>query len=79
MGPLYTLSSTIPTPDRHSCRFLPSLDGVAGRYTVSGLMVAAWLKDTLEKLPVWPNSQPDGFLQLWATISQTRIWIKQDR
>lgn len=31
---------------------------------LNGLDPAAWLKDTLEKLPTWPNSRLDELLPL---------------
>jgi hypothetical protein len=32
---------------------------VGYRHKLNGLEPYAWLKDTLEKLPVWPNSRID--------------------
>jgi transposase len=34
---------------------------------LNDLEPAAWLKDTLEKLPVWPNSRIDELLPLGMT------------
>jgi transposase len=31
---------------------------------LNGLEPAAWLKDTLDKLPTWPNSRIDELLPL---------------
>jgi len=35
-----------------------------GTAKLNGLNSAAWLKDTLEKLPTWPNSRIDELLPL---------------
>jgi hypothetical protein len=35
---------------------------LAGHRELNGLNPEAWLKDTLEKLPVWPNSRIDELL-----------------
>jgi len=35
-----------------------------GTAKLNGLDPAAWLKDTLEKLPIWPNSKIDELLPL---------------
>jgi len=35
-----------------------------GTAKLNGLNPAAWLKDTLEKLPAWPNSRIDELLPL---------------
>lgn len=40
---------------------IQTLLGTAKRY---GLNPAAWLKETLEKLPIWPNSRIDESLPL---------------
>jgi transposase len=38
-----------------------------GTAKLNGLDPAAWLKDTLEKLPTWPNSRIDELLPFAAT------------
>ncbi|MDO8886214.1 transposase domain-containing protein, partial [Candidatus Oleimmundimicrobium sp.] len=39
---------------------------------LNGIEPAAWLKDTLEKLPTWPNSRIDELLPLGAS---TRVKV----
>lgn len=34
---------------------------------LNGIEPAAWLKDTLEKLPTWPNSRIDELLPLGSS------------
>jgi transposase len=38
-----------------------------GTAKLNGLHPAAWLRDTLEKLPTWPNSRIDELLPFAAT------------
>jgi len=40
------------------------IQSLLGTAKLNGLDPAAWLKDTLEKLPVWPNSRIDELLPL---------------
>ena len=44
-----------------ACNTIQSLIGTA---RLNGLDPAAWLRDTLEKLPAWPNSRIDELLPL---------------
>jgi transposase len=52
-----------------------AIQTLLGTAKLNGLDPAAWLKDTLEKLPVWPNSRIDELLPFTAeqieTIKQT--------
>ena len=41
-----------------------AIQSLLGTAKLNGLDPAAWLKDTLEKLPVWPNSRIDELLPL---------------
>jgi len=40
------------------------IQSLLGTAKLNGLDPAAWLKDTLEKLPAWPNSRLDELLPL---------------
>lgn len=40
------------------------IQSLMGAAKLNGLDPAAWLKDTLEKLPAWPNSRLDELLPL---------------
>ena len=40
------------------------LQTLLGTAKLNGLDPAAWLRDTLEKLPTWPNSRLDELLPL---------------
>ena len=51
-----------------------AIQSLLGTAKLNGLNPAAWLKETLEKLPVWPNSRIDELLPL--TSEQIRA-IKQ--
>ena len=39
-----------------------AIQSLLGTAKLNGLNPEAWLKDTLEKLPVWPNSRIDELL-----------------
>ncbi len=56
--------SHLPIPDTGSQApwFFPGRCGWTAR--LNGLEPYAWIKDTLEKLPVWPNSRIDELLPL---------------
>ena len=41
-----------------------AIQSLLGTAKLNGLNPAAWLKDTLEKLPIWPNSRIDELLPL---------------
>lgn len=41
-----------------------AIQSLLGTAKLNGLNPAAWLKETLEKLPVWPNSRIDELLPL---------------
>ncbi len=41
-----------------------AIQTLIGTAKLNGLDPHAWLKDTLEKLPVWPNSRLDELLPL---------------
>jgi transposase len=51
-----------------------AIQTLLGTAKLNGLDPAAWLKDTLEKLPVWPNSRIDELLPFTAEQIET---IKQ--
>jgi hypothetical protein len=50
---------------------------------LNGIEPAAWLKDTMEKLPVWPNSRIDELLPLrpnfdrkiGVSLFPTKTWV----
>jgi hypothetical protein len=41
-----------------------AIQTLLGTAKLNGLNPAAWLKETLEKLPIWPNSRIDELLPL---------------
>ena len=45
-----------------------AIQSLLGTARLNGLDPHAWLKDTLEKLPAWPNSRIDELLPLRATL-----------
>ena len=49
--------------ERAGCR-AAAIQSLLGTAKLNGLDPYAWLKDTLEKLPVWPNSRIDELLPL---------------
>ena len=51
-----------------------AIQTLLGTAKLNGLDPAAWLKDTLEKLPIWPNSRIDELLPFTAEQIET---IKQ--
>jgi transposase len=42
----------------------------------SGILPAAWLRDTLEKLPTWPNSRIDELLPFTRPVKD--VWLQDD-
>ena len=42
----------------------PAIQNLFATAKLNGIEPAAWLKDTMEKLPVWPNSRIDELLPL---------------
>jgi transposase len=46
-----------------------AIQSLLGTARLNGLDPHAWLKDTLEKLPVWPNSRIDELLPLKAAVA----------
>ena len=45
-----------------------AIQSLLGTAKLNGLDPHAWLKDTLEKLPAWPNSRIDELLPLKAVL-----------
>jgi transposase len=45
-----------------------AIQSLIGTARLNGLDPAAWLRDTLEKLPTWPNSQIDELLPLRESV-----------
>jgi transposase len=43
-----------------------AIQSLLGTVRLNGLAPAQWLKDTLEKLPTWPNARLDELLPLRA-------------
>jgi len=48
-----------------------AIQTLLGTAKLNGLNPAAWLKDTLEKLPIWPNSRIDELLPLDPAFLET--------
>ena len=51
-----------------------AIQTLLGTAKLNGLNPTEWLKDTLEKLPTWPNSRIDELLPLspeWMTNTHT--------
>ena len=53
-----------------------AIQTLLGTAKLNGLNPAEWLKDTLEKLPAWPNSRIDELLPLTPEWIET---VKQNR
>ena len=53
-----------------------AIQSLLGTAKLNGLDPAAWLKDTLEKLPTWPNSRIDELLPF--PISQAELNEQND-
>ncbi len=67
--PLYALFSDLPhfalfekCGKRITRRRAAAIQTLIGTARLSGLDPHAWLKDTLEKLPTWPNNRLDELL-----------------
>jgi transposase len=60
-----------------------AIQSLIGTARLNGLDPAAWLRDTLEKLPAWPNSRIDELLPLrarwWPTAYPPRLWPRPRR
>ena len=55
---------------------------LSAAYKLNGLNPSEWLKDTLEKLPTWPNSRIDELLPFAVASVQAlnhRMEIKDRR
>ena len=48
-----------------------AIQSLLGTARLNGIEPIAWLKDTLEKLPIWPNSRIDELLPLRPTTSNS--------
>ena len=46
-----------------------AIQSLLGTAKLNGLEPYAWLRDTLEKLPLWPNSSIDELLPLRASTN----------
>ena len=58
--------------ERAGCR-AAAIQSLLGTAKLNGLDPAAWLKETLEKLPAWPNSRTDELLPLAPQSIQAMI------
>lgn len=52
-----------------------AIQSLLGTAKLNGLNPAAWLRDTLEKLPAWPNSRIDELLP-FPTVDKK--WQSED-
>jgi len=48
-----------------------AIQSLLGTAKLNGLNPAAWLKETLNKLPTWPNSRIDELLPLAPEFIET--------
>ncbi len=48
-----------------------TIQSLLGTAKLNGLNPAAWLKETLDKLPTWPNSRIDELLPLAPEFIET--------
>ena len=53
-----------------------AIQTLLGTAKLNGLDPAAWLRDTLEKLPTWPNSRIDELLPFARPVED--IKVRQD-
>ena len=55
-----------------------AIQTLLGTAKLNGLDPAAWLRDTLEKLPAWPNSRIDELLPFAHSIENVSVQDKND-
>ena len=56
-----------------------AIQTLLGTAKLNGLEPAAWLRDTLEKLPTWPNSRIDGLLPFARPVEDVRLQDDNER
>ena len=54
--------------DTFSIHMSSNKTGLTGRLRLNGLEPYAWLRGTLEKLPLWPHSRIDELLPLGGRV-----------
>ena len=59
--------------ERAGCR-AAAIQSLLATAKLNGLEPYAWLKDTLEKLPEWPNGRIDELLPLRASARSALVW-----
>jgi hypothetical protein len=55
-----------------------AIQTLLGTAKLNGLDPAAWLRDTLEKLPAWPNSRIDELLPFAHSVENVSVQDKND-
>jgi transposase len=55
-----------------------AIQTLLGTAKLNGLDPAAWLRDTLEKLPTWPNSRIDELLPFTRSVEDVSVQDKND-
>ena len=55
-----------------------AIQTLLGTAKLNGLDPAAWLRDTLEKLPTWPNSHIDELLPFARSVEDLSVQDKND-
>ena len=56
-----------------------AIQTLLGTAKLNGLEPAAWLRDTLEKLPTWPNSRIDELLPFARPVEDVRLQDDNER
>jgi len=56
-----------------------AIQTLLGTAKLNGLDPAAWLRDTLEKLPTWPNSRIDELLPFARSAEDLGVQDKNDK
>ena len=55
-----------------------AIQTLLGTAKLNGIDPAAWLRDTLEKLPSWPNSRIDELLPFARSVEDGSVQNKND-
>ena len=66
------------TGSERADRRTAAIQTLLGTAKLNGLDPAAWLRDTLEKLPTWPNSRIDELLPFARSVEDLSVQDKND-
>ena len=56
-----------------------AIQTLLGTAKLNGIEPAAWLRDTLQKLPTWPNSRIDELLPFARPVEDVRLQDDNER